>query len=113
VWVVHSYQWLVANNLWKATVAFWVTLALGTALRPWRAWKQHRAAQDKIADSLDTSTPGGLTELAASLRKLADAVGKEPDDNGSDDPVRGHAARNTDVDLPAITKNVHGGSHGR
>ena len=90
VWVVHSYQWLEANNLWKATVAFVVTLLLGVTLgavmRPWRAWKTHRETQEKIADRLDTSTPGGLSDLISALRGVLDDLdeGEAPDDNGSD-----------------------------
>jgi hypothetical protein len=90
VWVVHGYWWLESNNLYKATVAFFVTLLLGVALgavmRPWRAWKTHRETQEKIADRLDTSTPGGLSDLIHALRGVLDTLdeGEEPDDNGTD-----------------------------
>ena len=89
-WWFGTYGWLEANNLWKSVVAFWVTLALGAALglclRPWRSWKRNRELQEKIADRLDTTTPGGLTELVGALYALVNDTrdGDAPDDNGSD-----------------------------
>lgn len=106
---LHTYWWLEGNNLWKAVVAFWVTLLLsavvGLVLRPWQAFKRNREIQEKIADHLDTSTPGGITELIQAVKALntdspgglSDVVealyalasdlenGDAPDDNGSDD----------------------------
>lgn len=88
-------NWLVANNLFKASVAFCVTVILGALLtlccRPWKAYKHRRQLQERIADSLDTATPGGLTELVHRLDKLLndevkreDGEDNEGDDNGSD-----------------------------
>lgn len=95
--VVHAYWWLENNNFWKSVVAFWVTLGLGAVLtaflRPMRKWKKHRELQQraaelqqKIADHLDTSTPGGLTDLVSALQTLTEDLsqGEAPDDNGTD-----------------------------
>lgn len=89
-WVPGTYEWLEANNLWKATLAFFVTLLLGigitAAMRPWRAWKHHREMQEKIADRLDTSTPGGMADVVNAIQRLLTELdeGEAPDDNGSD-----------------------------
>lgn len=98
MWWAHAYGWLEENNLWKATVGFWVTLTLSVLLsvllRPWKRWRKHRAQaerqrqlQEKIADHLDTATPGGLTDLVTVLRDLIEDLqgGEAPDDNGSED----------------------------
>jgi hypothetical protein len=128
-WWIGTYQWLESNNLWKATIAFWITLLLGVALtavmRPWRAWKRHRETQEKIADRLDTSTPGGITDLVHALRTVLNDLdeGEAPDDNGTDeDPLqrrrkgsshRGHAEpeRNEHVTSHSVIPNVHGGGN--
>lgn len=115
------FDWLVNNNLWKATVAFWVTLflgvMLGAAMRPWRAWKHHREVQEKIADRLDTSTPGGLSDLVKALRAVLDELdeGSAPDDNGSDPDVDGdsrHDRTHGDRAIPGLPHTIegHGGS---
>ena len=89
-WYFGFYQWLETNNLWKASLAFFVTLLLcvgiTAAMRPWRAWQKHREIQDKIADRLDTSTPGGMADVVKALHRLLDDLdeGDAPDDNGTD-----------------------------
>ena len=110
-------DWLVANNLFKATVAFFVTLTLGAllgvVLRPWKAWKAHKRTQERIADSLDTTTPGGLTELVHRLdRLLQDEVQREEDedegdDNGSD-RIEAHGGKMT-PGHSVIPDIIHGG----
>lgn len=107
-------EWLVQNNLWKAVVAFWVTLLLGALLglllRPWKGVKRRRATQESIADSLDTGTPGGLSTVAEKLQELLNELrgGETPDDNGSD---AGHDHRSI-IPRP---EDLHGrgGSRGR
>jgi hypothetical protein len=83
------FEWLVQNNLFKAAVAFFVTLILGAAVAvitcPWKAWQRRRRTQERIADSLDTSTPGGLTDLVHRLdRLLREQDREDADDNGTD-----------------------------
>jgi hypothetical protein len=80
VWV-HAYHWLEANNLWQALVA-WVIFTSLTAAVAWLPWKRHRKTEREIADSLDTSTPGGLTDLVDALRR------PDRDENGKDDRGR-------------------------
>jgi len=127
VWWVHIYWWLEANNLYKATVAFWVTLILGAiagvVLRPWRAWKRHRETQEKIADRLDTSTPGGLSDLMDALHGVLDDTddGDPPDDNGTDSEdelerrKKGHGSSHAGTDHQDHTEHsiipnpIHGG----
>ena len=48
-----------------------------TAALAWLPWKRHKKTQDKIADSLDTSTPGGLTSVVESLNKLGEEEGSD------------------------------------
>lgn len=125
LWVLHTYWWLEENNFWKSQVAFWVTIALsaivGVFLRPWRAWKRHKATQEAIADRLDTQTPGGLADLVAALKQLTHDLddGEAPDDNGSDPggreaddderkrDIRPHGGKGFFPELPQ-----HGGGHG-
>lgn len=125
-WWIGVYQWLEQNNLWKAAIAFGVTLALGIALtaamRPWQAWKKHRATQEKIADRLDTSTPGGLADLVKALQDVLTSLdkGEMPDDNGSGairkrDHHGGHAeSEPRPPGMHGVVPNVHhgGGSAG-
>lgn len=123
-WVLHAYWWLEANNLFKAAVAFWVTLFLGVALtalmRPWRAWKTHRDTQEKIADRLDTSTPGGLSDLIHALRRITDDLteGEAPDDNGTDAALKrrashsGHAGEPRPPGIPGSGSVIPGIHHG-
>jgi hypothetical protein len=131
VWWIHTYQWLEENNLFKSTVAFWVTIILSaflaSVLRPWRAWKKHREAQEKIADRLDTSTPGGLADVVKALKDVIDDLddGGAPDDNGSDpvdsdddhkkQPHGGKTlpGRTVDAAFPIHVDPMHGGGHGR
>lgn len=89
-WWFGTYQWLEANNMWKSAVAFGVTLVLGALLslvvRPVRRWREHKMLQQKIADRLDDTTPGGITALIEAVHKLTGDLkdGETPDDNGSD-----------------------------
>lgn len=112
-------EWLVQNNLFKATVAFGVTLTLGTLVtlccRPWKAWKHRRQLQERIADSLDTTTPGGLTDLVHRLdRLLSSEVGRE--DEQSDDNDNGTDPRGGKMAPGHVIPDVHdihgGGSAG-
>lgn len=129
MWLVHVWWWLEANNFWKAQVAFWVTMILGTivglCLRPWRAWKAHRRTQEQIADRLDTSTPGGLSDLVNVLHELlheAQDEGEVPDDNGTDSRdirKKPHGSKvveppGSHIELPGthggVIPDIHGGS---
>ena len=109
-------EWLVQNNLLKATVAFWVTLILGAIVgaccRPWKAYKHRRQLQERIADSLDTRTPGGLTELVHKLDLLLqqeeaqEREDEDADDNGTD-PHGGKMLPNGHGIIP----DIHGGNN--
>lgn len=84
MWIVSAYQWLESNNLWKATVAWSVGLALNS-LWAIRAWKRHhkrtRQVQAELLDKLDVNTPGGIADLASLLRSID--TPDDPDDNGN------------------------------
>jgi hypothetical protein len=110
------FEWLVANNLFKATIAFCVTVILGGLLtlccRPWKAYKHRKQLQERIADSLDTRTPGGLTELVHRLDKLLhdeanreDGEDEEGDDNGTDP----HGGKMTLGHAIPDVHDIHGG----
>lgn len=114
-------NWLVANNLFKASVAFCVTVILGALLtlgcRPWKAYKHRRQLQERIADSLDTATPGGLTELVHRLDKLLndevkreDGEDDEGDDNGSD-RIEAHGGKMTLGHVIPDVHDIHGGGN--
>jgi hypothetical protein len=122
------FEWLVANNLWKAAVAFWVTVilaaAFGALARPWRAWKEHRETQKAIADRLDTRTEGGLADVVKALRDVLDGLddGDAPDDNGADHgggdddhKPQSHGGHLPGGSFPVHIDPVHGGGggHGR
>jgi hypothetical protein len=83
-----SYQWLVSNNLWKSTVAFFVACTLGWVVGH-KPWKRHREAQAHMEDLLNTETPGGLQVIKDLLERNDDDddAPQEADDNGSDMPT--------------------------
>lgn len=56
------WNWLVANGLYRDIISV-VVVGILAPLVAYRPWKKHRATQKQIADSLDTSTPGGLTDV--------------------------------------------------
>lgn len=79
-----AYWWLVDQNLWKACVN-WTVAGILTIVFIRRPWKKHMKAQKaarvlthtnqtKIMDQLDTDTPGGLSEVVSSIRKLSDEI---------------------------------------
>jgi hypothetical protein len=35
-----------------------------------KLWDRHVAAQERIANQLDTSTPGGLTDVVTELKRI-------------------------------------------
>jgi hypothetical protein len=65
------WNWLTANNLWKDALS-WAVFAVLTWAATWLPWRKHRKTQAKIADSLDTSTPGGLSDLIAAVNQNKD-----------------------------------------
>lgn len=72
------YGWLEdQGGLWKAVVGYAVLGILGwiVGVLPWR---RSRQTQKEIADKLDTTTPGGLTDLVNAVNKL---VEKETDED--------------------------------
>lgn len=62
--------WLVAQGLYKDLLATVVAAVAGhlAAYLPLRA---HRRRQDKIADLLNTDTPGGLAEVVKAVHPPA------------------------------------------
>lgn len=72
-----AYAWLVGNGLWRDLLAALIGLTVTRAaawgpLKHLRALAAENAArQDRIADLLDTSTPGGLHEVKALLEHQA------------------------------------------
>jgi hypothetical protein len=79
------YQWLEDNNLWKDVLTFCVFGIMGW-LVGFAPWRRHRKTQAAIADSLDTSTPGGLTALVDAIQNLAGESDDDEADSGSDGP---------------------------
>lgn len=73
MWWVHAGHWLQANGFWVAVVA-WSVFTTLTAAVAWLPWKRHRKAQKLIADRLDTSTPGGLTDVVQAIGNLKEDV---------------------------------------
>ena len=66
---MHVAHWLQVNGFWVAVIAWTVFTGLTVAVG-WLPWRRNRRMQQKIADSLDTSTPGGLTDLVNAVNKL-------------------------------------------
>jgi hypothetical protein len=99
-------QWLVANGLYRDILAAVVGTIIGFVLGRLLAWRpvrkvlaEHKRSQARIADlldtktpggladlarELDTSTPGGLTDVLDALRRLLDPPGPE---GGEDAPA--------------------------
>jgi hypothetical protein len=92
------YLWLeVDGAVWKAVVGWCVLGLLGwiVGVLPWR---RHRKTQTQIADRLDTSTPGGLTDLVTAVNKLVERDGHEGDsrDPGTGSGLRGESPARED-----------------
>lgn len=66
-----AWGWLVAAGFWHDVVG-WAVFTVCTAAAAWwkaRPWvREHLERQKRIADLLDTETPGGLAEVARLLR---------------------------------------------
>ena len=80
-----AYIWLENQGLWKAVIGWLVGTVFGTVFVR-RSWMKHRKAQADIADSLNTKTPGGLTEVSDQLKVIARILrsnreGNEDEDN--------------------------------
>jgi hypothetical protein len=69
MWVHAIAHWLVANNFWVSVLA-WCVFGSLTAIAAWRPLKRHQKTQAKIANDLDTKTPGGLTDVLNAVNKL-------------------------------------------
>jgi hypothetical protein len=76
-----AWGWLVANGLLKDAVSWAVFTGLTAAFawwkgrHLWREWREHKATQERIADHqgriadlLDTGTPGGLADLVEAVK---------------------------------------------
>lgn len=93
------WQWLVAQGLYRDLLATVTALIVGRVLawRPLREirrqFRQHQEGQARIADLLDTSTPGGLAELLPEHRRHRrrdDQDDDDGDDGGDDAPAHHH-----------------------
>lgn len=62
-----AWHWLVIHNLWQSVIG-WAVITFGTAAVAWRPWRKHRTVQRAIADRLDSSTPGGITDLIQAVK---------------------------------------------
>jgi hypothetical protein len=72
-----AYEWLEREgSLWKAVVGFWV-VAVFTWFLGVLPWRRHRKTQKQIADRLDTTTPGGLTDLVTAVNELIEERANE------------------------------------
>jgi HAMP domain-containing protein len=69
------WSWLVAQGLIKDLIAASVAVAVGHVFA-WRPLRAHRRRLDRIADLLDTGTPGGLGELAKGMQGQSGKVAK-------------------------------------
>lgn len=61
------WDWLVAQGLYRDIVSVCV-VGLLAPIVAYRPWKKHRETQKQIADSLNTKTPGGLSDVVKALR---------------------------------------------
>ncbi len=75
--MLHLYHALVQAGLYHYILA-WTVATVLTWLVAHRKYLQHKRTQERIADLLDTRTPGGLAEL---LKTIAQ---HEKDDSTSD-----------------------------
>ena len=69
------YHWLVVDGqVWHAVVSFSVGFAMAKIVT-FRPLKKHRQVQEEIRNLLDTSLPGGLTDVVNAVK---DAKGSSP-----------------------------------
>lgn len=54
---------------WSVGFLMGTVLAKGLGGRIRRAWRAHLAQQAQIVDALDTSTPGGITDVVDAVRQ--------------------------------------------
>ena len=67
-WLDATWDWLVAQGLYRDILGAGV--AIGVArLGAWRPLRRHAERQERIADLLDTDTPGGMKDVVDELRK--------------------------------------------
>jgi hypothetical protein len=78
-WLLAWYRWAVVNNLWR-DVLTWVTgivLNAAWAVRVWvRARRAARVRHAELLDRLDPETPGGIGEIARTLRRHMEEDGR-------------------------------------
>lgn len=79
---VGFWSFLVANGLYHYMIGTFVGTVFGGVIiggaRRFvaRKWREHMTAQDRIGDLLDTSTPGGLTDLVLDTDELAGKIAR-------------------------------------
>jgi hypothetical protein len=66
---LHVAHWLQVNGFWTAVIA-WSVFSMLTVAAAWMPWRKSRKVQAEIANNLDTSTPGGLTDLVNAVNAL-------------------------------------------
>lgn len=71
--LIPVFHWLVAQGLYKDLIAATVAFLVGHFLA-WRPAKKivkaNAKQQERIADLLDTETPGGMHDVVEHLKKL-------------------------------------------
>jgi hypothetical protein len=67
--------WLVAQGLIKDLIAATVAVVVGHVFA-WRPLRAHRRRLDRIADLLDTKTPGGLADVAKGMHNTSSQGGQ-------------------------------------
>lgn len=76
--VVAGWHFLYINGFW-GDIIMWCVTAMLSWLWVHRLWKKSHHTQKRIADLLDTSTPGGLTDVMDRLHNAPEAENKEVD----------------------------------
>lgn len=84
---MHAWHWLVVNGLYRDLIAAGIGLVVTHAVA-WRPLRKAAARQERIADLLDTDSPGGLADVKGALEKLGEHDRRKPPPPGPHVPPR-------------------------
>jgi hypothetical protein len=77
------WRWLIENGLWSsligAILGFLVGIGGAWLLGIRKAWHRHEHQQERIANALDTSTPGGLHDVLSAIKENTVSDGASTD----------------------------------
>jgi hypothetical protein len=73
MWIEKTWEWLVAEGIYRDIVSA-VVVTIIAPLLAFKPLRKHFKTQKKIANELDTSTPGGITDLLHAVQNTQNAA---------------------------------------